>query len=270
MQEENAYILGTDKEELFRLGLQHQIWASEAQTGWAKAGFTAGQTLLDLGCGPGFATRELAFIAGKSGKVIGVDLSKNYIEFLNQVSESHGLRIEGFHSDFNDMDLPAESLDGVYCRWSMAWIPNPKEILQKVAGNLKRGGKVVLHEYYDWSTHQTEPLMPHLSQAIGACLRSFKEQSGDIDVGRELPRILAEVGLEVTSIRPMAKMAKPNDITWQWPRSFYEIYFPKLVEMGFLTTDVVEKAMQDLVKLEQTPGASLCCPLLIEVIAEKK
>jgi len=95
MQEENAYILGTDKEELFRLGLQHQIWASEAQTGWAKAGFTAGQTLLDLGCGPGFATRELAFIAGKSGKVIGVDLSKNYIEFLNQVSESHGLRIEG-------------------------------------------------------------------------------------------------------------------------------------------------------------------------------
>ena len=64
MKEQNAYILGTDKEELHRLGIQHQVWASEAQKGWTLAGFTAGQTLLDLGCGPGFCTKELAMITG--------------------------------------------------------------------------------------------------------------------------------------------------------------------------------------------------------------
>jgi hypothetical protein len=36
-QEENAYILGTDEQELYRLGLQHQVWASEAQKGWNLA-----------------------------------------------------------------------------------------------------------------------------------------------------------------------------------------------------------------------------------------
>lgn len=45
-QEENAYILGTDIEEMNRLGLKHQVWASEAQHGWHKAGFTEGMTLM--------------------------------------------------------------------------------------------------------------------------------------------------------------------------------------------------------------------------------
>jgi ubiquinone/menaquinone biosynthesis C-methylase UbiE len=79
MKEQDAYILGTDTQELHRLGVQHQVWAEEAQHGWQLAKFRAGQTLLDLGCGPGFCTKELAYIAGETGKIIGVDLSPNYI-----------------------------------------------------------------------------------------------------------------------------------------------------------------------------------------------
>ena len=75
-KESNAYILGTELAELHRLGLQHQVWAEEACKGWDLAGFTDGQTLLDLGCGPGYCTTELAFIVGEKGKVYGVDKSK--------------------------------------------------------------------------------------------------------------------------------------------------------------------------------------------------
>lgn len=31
--EENAYILGTEREELYRLGLQHQVWSGETRKG---------------------------------------------------------------------------------------------------------------------------------------------------------------------------------------------------------------------------------------------
>ena len=37
MSEENAYILGTDEEELIRLELQHKVWLSEAKHGWYLA-----------------------------------------------------------------------------------------------------------------------------------------------------------------------------------------------------------------------------------------
>jgi len=54
--EKNAYILGTEREELHRLGLQHQVWASEAREAWKLAEIGHGQRVLDLGCGPGFCT----------------------------------------------------------------------------------------------------------------------------------------------------------------------------------------------------------------------
>ena len=131
MKEDQAYILGTDEEELFRLGVQHQVWAEEAQHGWRSANFRAGQTILDLGCGPGYCTKELAFLVGQKGKVIGIDKSIGFIEFLKQVSKKYNLNIDPVASDFDQMSLESESLDGMYSRWGLAWVPNPQDVLDK-------------------------------------------------------------------------------------------------------------------------------------------
>ncbi len=268
--EQNAYILGTDREELHRLGVQHQVWAEEAQRGWANAGFSAGHTILDLGCGPGFCTKELAYIVGDEGKVIAVDRSKNYIDFIDHLNTIHQLPIETVLADFYDLELSPNSLDGMYCRWALAWLSEPERVLAKVKNALKPGGKMVMHEYYDWKTHQTEPQLPALNKAIAAALKSFKETNdGDIDVGRYLPRLLADVGLKVTHIRLMSKVARPNEFIWQWPKTYYQTYFPRLVELNYLTIEEVEQAFRDLAQIEQDPNATLCCPLMVEVIAEK-
>ncbi|MBT8254961.1 MAG: methyltransferase domain-containing protein [Bacteroidia bacterium] len=269
MKEKNAYILGTDAEELHRLGVQHQVWAEEAQLGWRLANFHAGQTILDLGSGPGFCTKELAYIVGQSGKVIGIDRSAAYIEHLKQIQSLYHLNIDAMHADFDHMELEDNSLDGMYCRWALAWLPNPKEILQKVYTAMKPGGKMVIHEYYDWSTHQIEPNLPELSKAIAAALQSFKDSPGEIDIGRELPRISKEMGMEVLNLRLMSKLALPGNLTWQWPRTFYRSYYPRLAEMGYLSEKEVSDALVAMDRLEQTPGASLFCPMMIEVIAQK-
>ncbi len=269
MKEENAYILGTDTQELHRLGVQHQIWAEEAQRGWRLAEFKAGQTLLDLGSGPGFCTKELAYIAGQEGKVIGVDLSASFIEHLKQIKSIYHLNIEAVLANFNQMTLASESIDGMFCRWAMAWLPNPEEVLEKVFRALKPGARMVIHEYYDWSTHQTEPQKPALNKAIGAALQSFKDSPGQIDIGRRLPSILSNLGMEIKSIRPMPKLAMPSNVTWQWPKTFYHSYFPRLVEMNYLTPEEISEAFKDLEELEHTNGATLFCPMMVEVIAEK-
>lgn len=267
-KEDNEYILGTEQAELHRLGIQHQVWASEAHLGWKKAGFTTGNTILDLGSGPGFCSKELAYVCGTEGKVVAVDKSQHYIDFLVNVSQLYDLNIDTRSQDFNDLELERNSLDGMYCRWALAWVANPAEILRKVYQGLKPGGKMVIHEYFDWSTHQTSPSFPCLDKTIAACLRSFKEQEGDIDVGREIPKILNDLGMKITT-RPMVKMVRPTDFTWQWPKSFYEIYFPKLAEMNYLTEDEVQDALSDLAQLEKDKTAHIFCPTLIEIIAEK-
>lgn len=269
MSETNAYILGTDHQELHRLGVQHQVWASEAQQGWNLANFNAGQTLLDLGSGPGFCSKELAYITGDQGKVIAIDKSPAYIQHVKELAELHQLNIEGVCADFNEMNLDPNSLHGMYCRWAMAWIPNPEEILKKVYDGLKPGGKMVLHEYYDWSTHQIEPRLENLTNGIKAAYKSFGDMDAELNIGRHLPGILSGFGMKVTSIRVMSKLATPQDFEWQWPKSFYESYFPRLAEIGYMTEDDVTAALKDLASLEKTPGATLCCPLMVEVVAEK-
>ncbi|MEZ4779595.1 MAG: methyltransferase domain-containing protein [Flavobacteriaceae bacterium] len=269
MSEYNAYILGTDQIELHRLGIQHQVWASEAHHGWNLAHFNAGQTLLDLGCGPGFCTKELGYIVGSSGKVIGVDKSEAFIQHLSEIAAKDHLPIEAICIDFNDLQLVPNSLDGMYCRWALAWIPNPEEILKKIYNALKPGGKMVIHEYYDWSTHQIEPNLPHLSKAIKAAYQSFSDMGSNINIGRELPSIFNTLGMPVTHIRTMHKIATVNDLVWQWPKSFYESFFPRLIETGYLQKNDVSFALKDLAVLEKNPGASICCPLMVEVVAEK-
>ena len=71
MSTERDYVLGTHDEEIERLGLQHRVWLPRASDAWRRAGFSVGHTLLDVGCGPGWATLDLAGIAGPTGRAHG-------------------------------------------------------------------------------------------------------------------------------------------------------------------------------------------------------
>lgn len=211
----------------------------------------------------------MAKIVGDDGLVVAVDKSEKYIQYLEEINKTQKLNIRGILSDFDDLVLNAESLDGMYCRWALAWVPNPKEILEKVLHAMKPGGKVVLHEYYNWMSHQINPEDPYLKKAIGGCFQSFQDSGGDIDIGRHLPTILHDLGYEIEVTRPMSKMARPHDFEWQWPRSFYNVYWPKIKEMGYITEEEMTTAYQRLGEIEKQKSSTLLCPSLVEIIARK-
>jgi len=268
--EEKAYILGTEQAELHRLGLQHQVWAAEARKGWELGGFRPGQTILDLGCGPGFCTLELAFVVGNAGKVIGVDISPKFVQTVQKQAVLHNLPIELRTCSFDELELEPASLDGMFCRWALAWVPNPDKVLAKVKNALKPGARMVIQEYFDWTTFQPEPPLPHLKKGIAAAYRSMKhEQPGDIDVGRRIPAIAASLGLNVLSVRSISKLARPTDLTWEWPNSFLKIYLPKLIEMGLISAQEVEAALRELAELTAMPQAMILCPTVVEMVFQK-
>ena len=267
--EKNAYILGTDYAELNRLGFQHQVWSSEARKGWQAAGFSKGQKILDLGAGPGFCSVELAYMVGEEGEVVAVDKSQEYLNYLDRVSDLRQLNIKTIQADFKDLDLEGYQFDGIYHRWALAWTDGVQDILHKLYKSLKPGGRIVSHEYYDWKTLQVEPFKPNLSKAISAALKAWNDMDGNINIGRRLPNMLINAGFKVKASRLMPKLATPDDLSWHWPKSFFNIYFPKLAERNYLSEREVELALDDFNQLESTAGATLFCPILIEIIAEK-
>ena len=82
MSRDRDYVLGTHDDEIARLALQHRVWRPRALDAWRRAGFTVGQTLLDIGCGPGHAAVDLAEIVGPSGRIVAMDRSRRFLDAL--------------------------------------------------------------------------------------------------------------------------------------------------------------------------------------------
>src|SRR3972149_5381149 len=78
MSKDRDYVLGTHDKEIQRLGLQHRVWRPRALDAWRRAGFTVGQTLLDIGCGPGHASVDLAEIGRPPGGVGAIDRARRF------------------------------------------------------------------------------------------------------------------------------------------------------------------------------------------------
>src|SRR5207253_3360574 len=85
------YIFGTHDEELERLGLQHRVWRPRAADAWRRAGFNVGQSLLDIGCGPGYASLDLAEIVGPAGRVTSIDRSARFLAALRGSAGRRGI-----------------------------------------------------------------------------------------------------------------------------------------------------------------------------------
>ena len=91
IQQEQEYVLGTNQDELVRLGLQHQLWARYAADAWERAGFGPGKKLLDVGCGPGYASFDLAARVGTRGQVRAIDISRRFIRHLQSQAQHRGV-----------------------------------------------------------------------------------------------------------------------------------------------------------------------------------
>ena len=113
---EREYVLGTNREELLRLGLQHQLWARYAADAWERAGFGPGKKLLDVGCGPGYASLDLAARVGTRGQVRAIDISERFIRHLQSQAQVRGLTsITASVGHVERLNLSRGAFDGALC-----------------------------------------------------------------------------------------------------------------------------------------------------------
>ena len=230
------YILGTDSAELDRLHFQHKVWVEQAYAIWTRAGFRKGDNVLDLGCGPGFTSLELATLVGSTGKVIARDQSASFLEFLRSERERRALhQIEPSLGPVEELELRPAALDGAYARWLFCWLPDAKSVLAHVARALKSGGVLALQEYVDWAAMSLVPRSSAFDRMVAACMASWDAGGGTMNIGAHLPEMAQECGLTLESFQPVARMGGVGSLEWRWLTRFFDSYVPKVVEAGLLS-----------------------------------
>jgi SAM-dependent methyltransferase len=262
------YVLGTHDEELARLGLQHRVWRSRALEAWRRAGFTGGQTLLDVGCGPGYATLDLAEIAGAKGRVIALDKSARFLDALRSAAVRHGLtNVAPKQIDLELDPLPAANADGAWVRWVFAFVSRPRDLVARIAAALRPGGALVIHEYFDyrtWSWLQRAPLHDEFVQTV---MRSWRANGGEPDIGRPLVGWLEESGFGIESVRPFIDVITPRDSMFAWPKAFIESGSRRLVDIGELTEERAAAIREEFDAQAAAPHARMVNPAVLEIVA---
>jgi SAM-dependent methyltransferase len=264
------YLLGSEDEELQRLGFQHRVWAEQAHALWRRARFGYGETILDLGCGPGFTTIDLAHLVGPQGRVVALDGSRRFLAYLEREAEAQGLeRIELVHGDAARLDLPAECLDGAYARWLFCFVEDPQAVVDRVAGALRSGARFAITDYFNYGAFTFAPRSAALDRVVEAVQACWHSRGGDLDVQSHMPAMLRRAGLEVETIEASARVARPGTALWNWPRTFFINFMPTLLQGGFVTEEEGRAFEQAWAERGADPSAFLYLPPMADIIAVK-
>lgn len=267
---EQEYILGTHDEELHRLRFQHQVWVGQAWALFGAAGLRAGDTVLDLGCGPGFTSFELAHVVGPSGRVIARDRSPRFISWLEQQCEALGLeQIEPSLGPVEGLELSPGSLDAAYARWLLCWVSDPAAVLERVADCLRPGGALLVQDYLDWGTLRLLPHQAAFDAAVQGCLRSYRLAGGTIDIAEHLPGLAQRCGLLLERFEPVERIGRAGSLEWRWIQTFFASYLPKVVAAGLLDPADARESLAAFERLSHDPHALCVTPLVADIVLRK-
>ena len=257
------YVLGTRDDEVERLGLQHRVWRARVLEAFRRARIRSGQTVVDVGAGPGFVTADLASLVGLSGKVVALERSPHFTAVLRSRAIANVAVRE------HDVSQPfgITGADASWCRWLLSFVSEPAATVRHIGSALRPGGIAIFHEYAAYGTWRMMPPDPLHERFRSLVMQSWSDAGGEPDVALWLPQWLDKAGFEIVETRTIADIITPADETWAWPRAFMATGARRLHELGHVHADEAE-AMATL--LDDPPeGAHMLTPMVAEIIARK-
>ena len=113
-----------------------------------KLSVKLGEKILDVGCGVGFLSHEIAILTGDSGQVCGVDKNLEMIRHANKRCESLQ-NAEFSEANAEDLPFPEESFDAACCTQVLLYVNDVAQVLLEIKRILKPTGRIIIVET-DW------------------------------------------------------------------------------------------------------------------------
>ena len=182
---------------------------------YRQAGLWQAHSILDIGCGTGVITKEIA--EHTKGEVTGMDIDPAMIEQATLGVERVTWKVGDAHS------LPFEQgrFDIVICNFLLLWVQDPEKVVREMMRVVKRGGVVLDTAEPDYGGRIDFPEGLDMGVTIGQALQ---QSGGDPYIGRKLRKLFVQAGLIsevgiITSLWDQAQVKKEFADEW----SFWEL-----------------------------------------------
>ena len=266
----NDYFLGVHQKELERLDRQHQAWQPETQQLIKKANLPNCKTILDLGCGPGFTTFEIAKNC-PNAQITALDKASLYQAYLkHQVTQTQASNIQPLHADLLDLREQDVLFDGAFCRWVLAFlIEDLPTILSTIYQKLTPGGVFAAMEYLTLDSFTCSPPNKDFDANTQAWKNFYLTNGGDANIGTYLPQLLVEAGFEIEAHDCVGGFAPVGHRWWHWWRDAHHDFAPIFVEQGLMTEQAHQAATAYFAQQGSNKNGFIYSAIISQVIARK-
>jgi ubiquinone/menaquinone biosynthesis C-methylase UbiE len=232
-----------------------------------RAGLTPGMHCLDLGCGPGLVTLELASRVGPSGSVIGIDADPVKLDLARQAAAARGLtNIEFLQRDVATSN-EVSRYDLLYSRFLFTHLSFAAALAGKMLQAARPNG-IAIVEDTDFSGLVTYPHSPAIEQYVSWYRQVVANRGGDADIGPRLYRLLVDAGwqnLEVTVSQPAFSKGEGKRNSWTTLQNIKEsIFHDRLASAA-----EIDQTLDDMARFIDDPSTIVTAPRIFQVIGYK-
>lgn len=173
-----------------------------------------GAALLDVGCGPGTITADLAALVAP-GTVTAVDASADVLVAAREAVEARGLDHVRFAvADVHALDFPDDSFDVVHAHQVLQHVGDPVQALREMQRVCRPGGVVAARDS-DYGAFTWFPEIPALDEWRRLYRTVARAGGGEPDAGRRLLSWAREAGFaDVAATASAWCFSTPGERSW--------------------------------------------------------
>ncbi|GLF99822.1 methyltransferase domain-containing protein [Streptomyces yaizuensis] len=166
--------------------LRSHTWRTAANSAAYLVGeLTPGARILDIGCGPGTISADLAVLV-PDGRVTGVDRDPGVVERARAHAAERGAANTDFAvADVNALTFPDGSFDVVHAHQVLQHLGDPVHALREMRRVCRPGGLVAVRDA-DYGAFTWYPEVPVLDDWLALYRRVARANGGEPDAGRRL------------------------------------------------------------------------------------
>lgn len=160
-----------------------------------------GQRLLDVGCGPGSITCDLAASVAP-GETIGIDLQPSQVAAARELAAQRAIANARFEvGNIYELPFPDASFDVTVARAVLFHLRDPLAALREMRRVLRPGGVVTVVDI-DAGATLVSPSLPPVEQLLAFTFRIVEHTGGNPYLGRHHRRLLLDAGFARPEVHP--------------------------------------------------------------------